>query len=202
MIKTIRENARRGSQSEIDKKVRSFASRDDLLLTEDNDSESDETYICAHCGKKIVNGKGHTEDCWTQETLKEDKLNYSPEMKILKRAIKNIHVDSWEELRALVTDITERVINEEIYGDEEGPEKLEESIKDSVVDRFKANEVDKMSTEEVTREEIINDFLDYKDAADKVTLREGLSIVNELLTKQSELFESKKDKPARKRKRV
>lgn len=171
-------------------------------LTEDNDSESDETYICAHCGKKIVNGKGHAEDCWTQETLKEDKLNYSPEMKTLKRAIKNIHVDSWEELRALVTDITERVINEEIYGDEEGPEKLEESIKDSAVDRFKANEVDKMSTEEVTREEIINDFLDYKDAADKVTLREGLSIVDELLIKQAELLESKKDKPARKRKRA
>ena len=69
-------------------------------LTEDNDSESDNTYICAHCSKKIVNGKGHAEDCWTQETLKEDKLNYSPEMKVLKRAIKNIHVDSWEELRA------------------------------------------------------------------------------------------------------
>lgn len=171
-------------------------------MTEDRDSEADKAYICAHCGKKIVNGKGHAEDCWTQEMLKEDKLNYSPEMKTLKRAIKNIHVDSWEELRALVTDITERVINEEIYGDEEGPEKLEESIKDSVVDRFKANEVDKMSTEEVTKEDVIDDFLNYKDAADKVTFREGLNIVDEILAKQSELFESKKEKPARKRKRA
>lgn len=171
-------------------------------MTEDKDDEADKAYICAHCGKKIVNGKGHAEDCWTQEMLKEDKLNYSPEMKTLKRAIKNIHVDSWEELRALVTDITERVINEEIYGDEEGPKELEESIKDSVVDRFKANEVDKISTEEVTKEDVIDDFLNYKDAADKVTLREGLNIVDGILAKQSELFESKKEKPARKRKRA
>lgn len=171
-------------------------------MTEDRDSEADKAYICAHCGKKIVNGKGHAEDCWTQETLKEDKLNYSPEMKILKRAIKNIQVDNWEELRALVTDITERAINEEIYGDEEGPEKLEESIKDSVVDRFKANEVDKMSTEEVDMNDVIDDLLNYKDAADQLTFRDGVALVNELLLKQETLTESKKDKPARKRKRA
>ena len=79
---------------------------------------------------------------------------------------------------------------------------LEEDFSDSVVDRFKANEVDKMSTEEVDMNDVIDDLLNYKDAADQLTFRDGIALVNELLLKQETLTESKKDKPARKRKRA
>ena len=114
-------------------------------MTEDNDSEADQTYICAHCGKKIVNGKGHAEDCWTQE-LKEDASKED--------------IDS---------------ITKEIIGI--------------------------MTDEELTRDDIFNKIAE-SSISDRISLKRALELVDELDIKQKELFESKKEKPARKRKRA
>lgn len=114
-------------------------------MTEDNDSEADQTYICAHCGKKVVNGKGHAEDCWTQE-LKEDASKED--------------IDS---------------ITKEIVGI--------------------------MTDEELTRDDIFNKIAE-SNISDRISLKRALELVDELDIKQKELFESKKEKPARKRKRA
>lgn len=96
-------------------------------------------------------------------------------------------------------------LKESLYEDfkeSELHEPLRESIEDSAIDRFKAVETDKMTTEEVNINDVIEDFLNYQDAADQMTFREGIALVNELLLKQETLTESKKNKPARKRKRA
>lgn len=77
---------------------------------------------------------------------------------------------------------------------------LKEDASKEEIDGITKEIIGLMTDEELTRDDIFNKIAE-SNISDRISLKRALELVDELDVKQKELFESKKEKPARKRKR-